>query len=1123
MASSTTQPDLAAVHEEVHAPSIVATDGDLNVHSSGTIDLTLGAERALTIDTDQSATNIDTVSKNLRVKSAALHMRSDELTVRAGESVHICVGECDEFGVDPSTFTAIARTEDDAAPASNVLDGDAATKWRSRTTNAVALPNWVGIDLGRSLAIRGVRLLGRQDYESADRWTGVPREIGVDTSPDGVTWTRAVDGTAYPAQAASDPATSPPAWRTFEFAQSIDTRYVRVVVISNVTGHASHASLASLAPIFANPDPSTFVASASSSKSAGDPARVLDGDASTSWHSNSSHPHWLAIDIQDRFVVSGLRMLPRQTYGTSNVDPREYRIEVSDDAVDWTEVAAGIAYPQNNNWQTSPANTWHTVAFSPVRTRHVRLHVDSSVASPHVANTALATLQIVFEGRHTDMDATALGMTVATRLGTSGGAALETTANTFAVRAGARAIAADATGKLAMRGPSHDMVLAGVSIMEVRNDVVHIRRDVEIQGVLNSITGASTTLQVADQEIRLATAASLESDVSGTPTGLLIDTVPGAAADANHVGGFKAEDGASLFVDTDSNEIDVPAARSAGIFAKRLAHRVGNGVRLAGARTREARSAAPRWEIEGGALRMRRDVASTEPGKATRFVMDMRVSDEGNFEIVRLKYPLTFNESTGKYAAGTPEVGIMQQSTRWPSSAAVIMWTQATDLRTLYSDRHALDVTLTGRGRHGDVVFAIASDPAPAGVAIEASGGGHSRLVALARAGVTSVDVSATTPRADGTATTETRTFVLRAPRYGNPAAAASAGLLDSAVFGENALDQADSTLVPVRISEPSADGSTVVFDRFHADLGSTLQGTVALEGNSLCGFLRYRVSAVPTSGQGGDLIWIDHMGQITIAPGEIQFRRGPNAVGTVPLNGYRPHTSAAGKAHWMHIALVVEQRTDDPSRYRWWLYANGRYVLATFEGAPPTGEQAMSILKHSASPQDGGSSQWLAGTTVDVSHVLITTGKSRGDIEAFSDSLIDHVTEIRATAAAAAADDVQSQLIGGSKPGDRIRSGGLELCILATGEVVFRDVGSTDAPIWSSGVPGANSSAPYTLDMQSDGNVVAHANGVSYWSSNTATDARPAEYTLAIDESEREWYIKRDDAVIFTRGASAS
>lgn len=243
------------------------------------------------------------------------------------------------------------------------------------------------------------------------------------------------------------------------------------------------------------------------------------------------------------------------------------------------------------------------------------------------------------------------------------GAYLTTTNNAVSLAAQGQEIVLANPGRVSFRAGFHAMLIQNDEILRVENDRVAIHRDVDVHGTLNNISGSSATLQVADSTISVATSTPLESGVQGsqTGTGVIVDTVPGSASDVSFISQFKKADGTSIFIDGDG-AVDVAKGVSSTLFNKHVVHRVGGGAKLLGQRTPDSRSSGPAWDIQGGALRLRRVVPDPAGGgNATEYAVSMRVSDTGSFEVVQIKILLTYNGTEQKYARGTPEVSVLQQ------------------------------------------------------------------------------------------------------------------------------------------------------------------------------------------------------------------------------------------------------------------------------------------------------------------------------------------------------------------------------------------------------------------------------------------------------------------------------
>lgn len=101
-----------------------------------------------------------------------------------------------------------------------------------------------------------------------------------------------------------------------------------------------------------------------------DPKNVLDDNPSTMWHTdwNLSTPHWIAFENKEEMSVNGLTYVPRQTGKNGNVT--KYRIETSDDGVNWKTVKEG---------NLSSDSSTKVIEFDTVKTKHLRLYYVEAV------------------------------------------------------------------------------------------------------------------------------------------------------------------------------------------------------------------------------------------------------------------------------------------------------------------------------------------------------------------------------------------------------------------------------------------------------------------------------------------------------------------------------------------------------------------------------------------------------------------------------------------------------------------------------------------------------------------------------------------------------------------------
>lgn len=249
------------------------------------------------------------------------------------------------------------------------------------------------------------------------------------------------------------------------------------------------------------------------------------------------------------------------------------------------------------------------------------------------------------------------------------GAFLSTTADSFSIGHDTASIKSDSAADSRIRyeaTQAHEFFVGsdaatqaqGTGAIEITADKVIIRKDVDLTGTINSISTDTTSLEVEDQVIRLAHTddpATANRDVllSQSKTGFTIDTVPGSYADdASYMGGFVDAGGAKLFVDDTNQVIDVTKARDSGVFTKEIAFYLNQGAKSSGARNATSRLNEPYWQLTGGALHMSHTVPAGD-GKAKKFSLGFRISDDGSMEMVRLTRNLEWDDAATTYVPDT--------------------------------------------------------------------------------------------------------------------------------------------------------------------------------------------------------------------------------------------------------------------------------------------------------------------------------------------------------------------------------------------------------------------------------------------------------------------------------------
>ncbi|GAA1558958.1 discoidin domain-containing protein [Streptomyces globosus] len=247
--------------------------------------------------------------------------------------------------LDRAGWTAAASDEETAGEngrAANVLDGNAATIWHSRWSGTPApLPHGITVDMHRTAVVSGLVYRPR-----GDGGNGRVGEYAVSLSADGRDWgspvatgTLADDGGA----------------KTLGFAPQ-GARFVRLTALTEAGGRGPWTSAAEIDLLG---DPGTpaatvdlprtgWTAAASDEETAGENGRaanVLDGEASTIWHSRWSGtpaplPHSITVDMHRTADVSALVYQPRQDYGNGRAGA--YTVTTSTDGSSFgAPVAAG--------------------------------------------------------------------------------------------------------------------------------------------------------------------------------------------------------------------------------------------------------------------------------------------------------------------------------------------------------------------------------------------------------------------------------------------------------------------------------------------------------------------------------------------------------------------------------------------------------------------------------------------------------------------------------------------------------------------------------------------------------------------------------------------------------------
>jgi hypothetical protein len=192
------------------------------------------------------------------------------------------------------------------------VDGDPSTYWSSQYSD----PQWLSVDLGARYTINRVRLAWQIAYAA---------NFQIAVSDDAVKWT--VVATVTNGSGGVN-----------DLAVSGAGRYVAMWGLRRGTqwGYALSSFDVFGVPAAASTNVALGQRAVSSSDYSAQYAAVyaVDGNPSTYWSSQYSDPQWISIDLGARFAINRVTLTWQIAYAA------DFQIAVSDDAVNWTVVAA---------------------------------------------------------------------------------------------------------------------------------------------------------------------------------------------------------------------------------------------------------------------------------------------------------------------------------------------------------------------------------------------------------------------------------------------------------------------------------------------------------------------------------------------------------------------------------------------------------------------------------------------------------------------------------------------------------------------------------------------------------------------------------------------------------------
>jgi len=207
---------------------------------------------------------------------------------------------------------AVASTTYAGYPASNTTDGSLTTRWSSVYSNN----QWIYVDLGSIATIQRVVL----NWEAA-----YGQSYKIQVSNDAVTWTDVYSTTT--GNGAIDDITLTP---------SATGRYVRMLGIQRATTYGYSLFEFEVYGVPGTPVPVNLAlgkTTVASTTYPGFPAsNTTDGNPATRWSSAFSNNEWIYVDLGSVATIQRVVLNWETAYG------RSYKIQVSNDAVTWTDV-----------------------------------------------------------------------------------------------------------------------------------------------------------------------------------------------------------------------------------------------------------------------------------------------------------------------------------------------------------------------------------------------------------------------------------------------------------------------------------------------------------------------------------------------------------------------------------------------------------------------------------------------------------------------------------------------------------------------------------------------------------------------------------------------------------------
>ena len=233
------------------------------------------------------------------------------------------------------------------------IDSNTGTNWHTKWDLSNPLPQSITLRLGGTYQVSSLQYVPRQDGNSNGNITS----YNVYASIDGTNFTKVAAGT-WPNNSTR---------KTASFAP-VSAAYIKLEATAGSGGWASASEIS----VFKSEQvpPSAITATASSFEPGHEPAKALDGNTATIWHTKwdgTDTARELILTLNSTVQVSSLLYLPRQDTsgaGMNNGNITSYEVYVSTDGAAYTLVASGT-------WANDHAEK--TAAWNGISAKYVKL------------------------------------------------------------------------------------------------------------------------------------------------------------------------------------------------------------------------------------------------------------------------------------------------------------------------------------------------------------------------------------------------------------------------------------------------------------------------------------------------------------------------------------------------------------------------------------------------------------------------------------------------------------------------------------------------------------------------------------------------------------------------------